>query len=127
MKLLLDTHIFLWYISGDSRLAASTIGLIHDPANQIILSVAFLWEIIIKYQIGKLPLPHAPETCIPRQRELHGIISASIDEASVVALGALPSLHRDPFDRILIAQAIQSGLTIITVDDAVRAYAVPTI
>lgn len=80
---------------------------------------------MIKFQLGKLPLPEPPETYLPRQR--HAIASVPVDEASVVELAQLPLLHRNPFDRLLICQAIRHGLTIATVDQAVQAYPVPVI
>ena len=74
---------------------------------------------------GKLPVPDAPATYLPRQREAHHIAALPIEEAAFAHLAALPPLHRDPFDRILIAQALQHGLTMVAVDDAVRAYPIP--
>ena len=122
MKILLDTHIFLWFISGDSRLSTDVRDAIRDPDNEIYLSVVSVWESIVKYQLGKLPLPEAPETYLPKQRNLHQIASLALDETSVAQLARLPPLHRDPFDRMLICQAVQNGLIIATVDPAVRAY-----
>ncbi len=124
MKILLDTHIFLWFISGDNRLSTDVRDIIRDLDNEIYLSVVSVWESIIKYQLGKLPLPEPPETYLPKQRELHQIASLTLDESSISQLAKLPPLHRDPFDRMLICQALQYGLTIATVDAAVRAYSV---
>jgi len=124
MKLLLDTHIFLWYISGDRKLADNTKDIISDPANEVYLSVVSLWEAIIKYRLGKLPLPQAPEIYLPEQRERHEMSSMVLDEASVKQLGQLPLLHRDPFDRMLICQAIEHNLAIVTIDPAIRIYSV---
>jgi PIN domain nuclease of toxin-antitoxin system len=125
MRLLLDTHIFLWYISADSQLPVAFRDAIRDPANEVYLSVASVWEAVIKYALGKLPLPEAPAEYLPRQREAHRIASLPLEEATLAHLARLPSLHRDPFDRILIAQALQHSLTLVTVDDAVRACPVP--
>jgi PIN domain nuclease of toxin-antitoxin system len=124
MRLLLDTHVFLWYISADSRLPGRFRDAIREPTNQVHLSVASVWECVIKYGLGKLPLPKPPAEFLPQQRELHEIATLSIDEGSVSHLARLPLLHADPFDRILIAQAVQHGLSILTVDDAIRAYPV---
>jgi PIN domain nuclease of toxin-antitoxin system len=124
MKLLLDTHVFLWFISGDARLPSGFRDSIRDPDNEVFLSVVSLWEATIKFQLGKLPLPESPETYLPKQRERHLIASLPVDEASVIQLAKLPSLHRDPFDRLLICQAIRHGMTIMTVDQAVRMYPV---
>jgi PIN domain nuclease of toxin-antitoxin system len=122
MRILLDTHIFLWFISGDTQLSTDVRDAIRDPDNEVYLSSVSIWEAIVKYQLGKLPLPEPPETYLPKQRALHQISSLALDESSVVQLAKLPPLHRDPFDRMLICQALQSGLTIATVDAAVRAY-----
>jgi PIN domain nuclease of toxin-antitoxin system len=124
MRLLLDTHIFLWYVSADSQLPTTCRDAIRDPANEVFLSVASVWEAVIKYALGKLPLPEAPAEYLPRQRELHQIASLPIEETTLSHLAGLAPLHRDPFDRILIAQALQHGLTLVTVDDAIRAYSV---
>jgi PIN domain nuclease of toxin-antitoxin system len=125
MRLLLDTHVFLWYISADPQLPVAFRDAIRDPANEVYLSVASVWEAVIKYALGKLPLPEAPAEYLPRQREAHRIASLPVEEAALAHLASLPPLHRDPFDRILIAQALQHGLQMVTVDDAVRAYPVP--
>jgi PIN domain nuclease of toxin-antitoxin system len=122
MKLLLDTHIFLWFISGSAQLSASFRESIQNPDNEVYLSVVSLWECIIKYQLGKLPLPESPEIYLPKQRERHRIDSLTVDELSVAQLIKLPSLHRDPFDRLLICQALQHNLIIVTADAAVMAY-----
>jgi PIN domain nuclease of toxin-antitoxin system len=122
MKLLLDTQIFLWYISANKQLPASYYSAIRNPANDVFLSVASLWEVTIKFHIGKLLLPQPPSTYFPRQRQLHRITNLNIDEQSVQRLDFLPNLHRDPFDRIIICQAESHELTLLTVDEAVRAY-----
>ena len=125
MKLLLDTHVFLWYISADPQLPAAFRDAIREPSNEVFLSVASVWEAVIKYALGKLPLPEAPAEYLPRERQAHRIAALPIEEPALANLANLPPLHRDPFDRMLIAQAPQHGLRLVTVDDAVRAYPVP--
>jgi PIN domain nuclease of toxin-antitoxin system len=127
MKVLLDTHIFLWFISYDSRLSINVQNIIRDPNNEIYLSVVSIWEAIIKYQLGKLPLPESPEIYFPKQRYRHQILNLDLDESSVAQLAKLPLLHRDPFDRMLICQALENGLAIATVDAAIRKYFVKVI
>jgi PIN domain nuclease of toxin-antitoxin system len=122
MRLLLDTHVFLWYISAARQLPARIRDCIRDPGVEVYLSVVSVWEAIIKFQLGKLPLPEPPQVYLPRAREQHGIASLPVDEPSVVRLMLLPTLHRDPFDRLLICQAIEHRLAVATVDDQVRAY-----
>ena len=124
MKLLLDTHIFLWFISGDTRLSDNFRNAIQDSGNEVHLSVVSLWEIIVKFQLGKLPLPQPPENYIPLQRQRHAISSLPLDEASVTRLAKLPSIHRDPFDRMMICQALEHQMTIVTVDHLIPAYPV---
>lgn len=124
MNLLLDTHIFLWYISGDLQLSATWQTLLRDPANTVYLSVVSVWEASIKYHLGKLPLPAPPETYLSVQRQRHLIAELPLEESDLRPLGSLPPLHRDPFDRVLICQALTRGLTLVTVDTAIRAYPV---
>ncbi|WP_165074491.1 type II toxin-antitoxin system VapC family toxin [Paludisphaera rhizosphaerae] len=125
MRLLLDTHVFLWYITADPKLPASFLEAIQDPGNEVFLSAVSIWEAVIKHGLGKLPLPNAPAEYLPREREVHEIIALPVDEGAMSHLAGLPSLHRDPFDRLLIAQALQHGLTILTIDAEVTAYPVP--
>ena len=125
MRLLLDTHIFLWYISADPKLPATFRAASQNPANEVYLSAASVWEAVIKYQLGKLPLPAPPDGYLPQQRDAHKIASLPIDEGAMSFLAGLPLLHRDPFDRLLVAQALQHGLTVATVDPDVAAYPVP--
>jgi|SRR5579871_4171675 len=127
MRLLLDTHIFLWYIAGDAQLPAAWQTVLRDPANSVYLRVVSVWEASIKYHLGRLTLPAPPETYLPAQRQRHLFDSLSLEEGDIQPLGSLPSLHRDPFDRALICQALTPGLTLVTVDTAVRAYSVPVL
>src|SRR4051812_31573604 len=125
MNLLLDTHVFLWYVSGDARLSTAVRDQIISPLNQVVISVVCIWEAIIKWQTGKLPLPESPDIYLPRVRNEHRIGCLSVDEASVLRLSGLPLLHRGPFDRILICQALEHGLTPVTMDPVVLRYPVP--
>ncbi len=123
MKLLLDTHIFLWYITGDMRVGQTPRVMIEN-ADIVYLSVVSVWEATIKFQLGKLPLPEPPHPWLVIQREQHGFESLPVDEAAIAHLGTLPLHHRDPFDRLLICQAIQHDLPIVTVDSHFTAYSV---
>jgi PIN domain nuclease of toxin-antitoxin system len=124
MRLLLDTCIFLWFISGDKRLPDDIAKAVRDPKNEIMLSVVSEWEIMVKYRLGKLPLPKPPADYIPFQRMRHYISSLPLDEESVIQLEKLPLIHRDPFDRMLICQAIQYDLILATVDSMIMSYCV---
>ncbi|MBW3543847.1 MAG: type II toxin-antitoxin system VapC family toxin [Planctomycetes bacterium] len=125
MRLLLDTHVFLWYITADPKLPTNFRTAIQDPANDVYLSVASVWEAVIKHALGKLRLPGPPAGYLPQQRDAHGIASLPVDEAAMPPLASLPPLYRDPFDRLLVAQALQHGLTVATVDPEVTAYSIP--
>ena len=127
MRLLLDTQVFLWYISADSRLPIAFRDAIREPANEVYLSVASVWEAVIKHALDKLPLPKAPAQYLPEQREAHRIIAMPIEEGALVQLASLPPLHRDPFDRILVAQALQHGLTLVSVDEVILRYPAPVL
>jgi PIN domain nuclease of toxin-antitoxin system len=122
MRILLDTHIFLWLIEDNKRLSDNYRQAIHDLDNEIFLSVVSIWECVIKYQIGKLDFPSSPETYLPIQRREHLIKTLNVDENSIAQLINLPLLHRDPFDRLIISQALQYDLVIMTEDQAILAY-----
>ena len=125
MRVLLDTHVFLWYIAADPKLPAAFQAAIQDPANEVYLSAASVWEAVIKHALGRLPLPAPPAEYLPRQRDAHGIAPLPVDEGAMPHLAGLPPIHRDPFDRMLVAQVLQHGLTMATVDPDVRAYPIP--
>lgn len=127
MKLLLDTHIFLWFIGGDTRLPADWRDSICDLGNAVYVSVVCIWEAIVKHRLGKLPLPHPPEHYLPAQRVRHQLTSLPLDEASVCQLATLPAVYRDPFDRMLVCQVLEHGLTVVTVDPVFQAYPAPSL
>ncbi|MCX7699830.1 MAG: type II toxin-antitoxin system VapC family toxin [Gemmataceae bacterium] len=122
MNLLIDTHVFLWYITADSRLPTKFRMAIQDPQNSVYLSVVSIWEAVIKQALGKLPLPADAGDYLPRQRAAHGIESLPLNEGAMPYLASLPPLHRDPFDRILAAQSQQHGLLVVSVDPQLLSY-----
>ena len=125
MKLLLDTCTFLWAVRGDARLSSHAAALYRDPANEVFLSAVSAWEIAVKHQLGRLPLADAPSVYVPRERERHDIAPLALDEAATLLLDKLPALHADPFDRLLVCQAIAGGLTLLTPDAVIHRYPVP--
>ena len=127
MRLLLDTVAFLWLAEDDAHLSAAAREAIADPANDVFLSAASAWEIAIKHGLGRLRLRIPPDEYVPRQRRLHRIDTLAIDENATLQASKLPDLHRDPFDRLLVAHAIVHGLTIVTPDRLIRDYPVPTL
>ena len=126
MKILLDTCAFLWIITDAEKLSQTARELFVEPDNDVYLSVISVWEISIKYILGKLLLPEPPEHYIPLQRSNHDIDSLPLDEESALQLRRLPELHRDPFDRMLVCQAIVHGLTLLTPDKLITQYPVRT-
>lgn len=127
MRLLLDTCTFLWAVAGDAALSATARSAFLDPTNDVYLSAASAWEIALKYSLGKLPLPQPPGVFVPRERQRHQVSPLPLDEAATLAIARLPDLHKDPFDRILICQAIMGGLTLLTPDSLIGQYPVPTL
>ena len=127
MKILLDTCTFLWLILGTADLSDRAKNLFVDPDNDVYLSVVSAWEIAVKYAIGRLDLPEEPRLYIPEQRERHRIQSLSLDEAASLQVSTLPGLHSDPFDRMLISQALIHSLTILSPDDLIKKYPVKII
>lgn len=122
MKYLLDTHVFLWAISDDKRLSARHRGIYTDGDSDLWLSVASVWEILIKCGLGKLALPAPAAPFLLRQMEKNRVSLLPVRAAHLMALEELPPLHRDPFDRMLVAQAKGDGLTILSDDRAIRKY-----
>jgi PIN domain nuclease of toxin-antitoxin system len=127
VRLLLDTCTFLWIITGAPRLPKRVIALYQSPDNEVYLSAASAWEIALKYSLGWLPLPEAPERLVPAERAAHGIAPLPIDEDSALHLSRLPAIHRDPFDRLLVSQAIVHGLVILTPDPILSQYPARTV
>ena len=122
MKLLLDTCTFLWMVGGTSEVTGRVATLLREMDNELYLSAASAWEIALKHGRGRLSLSAPPERFVATQRDAHLISSLPIDEESALHVSRLPDLHRDPFDRILVAQAIVHGLTILTPDPLVTQY-----
>jgi len=122
MRLLLDTHSFLWFIGGNTSLSPTARTLIEDVDNQPLLSMASLWEMAIKLSIGKLSLGRPFETLIPEQMRLNGVELLQIEMAHVVVVARLPFHHRDPFDRLLIAQAMVEQIPIVSGDPTFDLY-----
>jgi PIN domain nuclease of toxin-antitoxin system len=127
VNLLLDTCTFLWTLSGVPELPPRVADLFCDPENRVFLSAASAWEIAVKYASGKLLLPERPERFVPSMREARHIEPLAIDEESALHASRLPWLHRDPFDRLIVSQAIVHGMAILTPDPIVTRYPARTI
>jgi PIN domain nuclease of toxin-antitoxin system len=124
MRLLLDTHTFLWFIEGQSLLSMPGRQAIEDVTNERLLSIASIWEIAIKISIGKLTLRDPLVSIFPQQLYDNDIALLDITVAHVMGITTLPLHHRDPFDRLLIAQAMTENLSILSADSAFDGYAV---
>lgn len=124
MKALLDTHSFLWFLGGSSKLSPKARSMIADLENSVLVSTASLWEVAIKVSIGKLSLARPFVEFIPEQLAHQQIAVLSVELAHLAMVAELPLHHRDPFDRLIIAQAITEALPVISVDEAFDAYLV---
>ncbi|WP_263352335.1 type II toxin-antitoxin system VapC family toxin [Acidicapsa acidisoli] len=121
MKILLDTHIFLWWTQNDSRLQSVHRDAIRLPENQIYVSAASAWEIGIKRKIGKLAFAGSIADAIAKYR--FEALAISVEHAETA--GSLPAIHTDPFDRLLVAQTYLESITLVTVDEQILRYQVP--
>ena len=128
MKALLDTHAFLWWTaSRGARVSGIARELIEDADNEIMLSVASVWEIAIKVGSGRLELPGPIDDYVPDRLKRHGFSVLSLDVPHALHAARLPPIHRDPFDRLLVAQAQVEGIPIVTSDPAIAQYDIETI
>ncbi|MBK6535002.1 MAG: type II toxin-antitoxin system VapC family toxin [Deltaproteobacteria bacterium] len=125
MRLLLDTHVLLWLWLEPERLRPDVIDAVTDAANDVLLSVASAWEISIKSELGKLTLPGPAARWLPAKLASSAIHVLPIEIDHALRAGALPPHHRDPFDRMLVAQAIEERMLLVTADEAIIPYGAP--
>jgi len=126
MKAILDTHAFLWAIAGDTRMSQHARDIFRGPSD-LLLSMASIWEIIIKVQLGKLDLPQPAGPYVLGKLAENGIKTLAINLDHLLAFERLPMHHRDPFDRMLIAQSLEEDLPLVTADPAFNTYSVRVI
>ena len=124
MKILLDTHCWLWLCVNPERFSAKTIARLTGPGTERLLSAASVWEIVIKFQLGKLSLPVHPRDFVPSRLEITQTSVLEISVAHVLRIADLPDHHRDPFDRVIIAQAVVGNIPLLTADRVFSAYEV---
>jgi PIN domain nuclease of toxin-antitoxin system len=127
MNLLLDTCVFLWLMMDSKKISPTLLEILSNPLNRRYLSSASVWEIVVKCQIGKLNLPKGPVEFLNETKTKGRIRPLPVEEAAILQLPKLPSLHNDPFDRMLICQAIESGMTIVTPDQLIEQYPIKTL
>ena len=124
MKLLLDTHAFVWWDGPKEKLPAGVLAACHSPANTLHFSLASVWEMQIKHQLGKLELREPLEVLLRDHEQRNGLIFEPVTRGDILALSALPPHHRDPFDRMLVAQARRGGFHLVSRDPEIAKYEV---
>ena len=124
MRLLLDTHGFLWWVEGTRSIGQRARAAVSDPDNEVLLSNAGCWELAITLSLGKLRLTQRLDRFIPEQLRVNGFSLLDVRLPHVARVADLPFRHRDPFDRLLAAQALEDGLTIVSADRILRRYGV---
>jgi PIN domain nuclease of toxin-antitoxin system len=124
VRLLLDTHVFLWFILDDPRLSVRADALISDPANQVEVSPASYWEIAIKISIGKYALPEPYEVFMPREIAVNDFRVLPIEPKHTAIVSTMAFHHRDPFDRLIVAQSLVESIGIVSSDPALDPYGV---
>jgi PIN domain nuclease of toxin-antitoxin system len=122
MTLLLDSCAFLWLASAPEHLGARAAKVLDDPVNERVLSLASVWEITLKHHTGKLPLPSPPEVWIEEQMRLQDIAALPLQREVLYLSGNLPKLHKDPFDRLIAAEALHRGLRLLSPDEPFAKY-----
>lgn len=127
MRLLLDTCTFLWLILDAPQLSVTAKELITDAGNEAFMSPVSAWEIAVKHALGRLPLPEPPASLVPAMRIAHALEPLPLDEESALRVTSLPDLHRDPFDRMLVCQAVTHGAVVVTPDELITRYPVRSI
>ncbi len=127
MKYLLDTHIFLWWNLGTGQLSQQIVDIMSDGSNEIFLSAVSAWEITIKVAKKRLTIPEEPERFLPSRMQLHGFQPLPIQIHHAARVHGLPLHHKDPFDRLLIAQSQVESMPLISVDNDIRKYEVEVV
>ncbi len=127
MKILLDTHAFLWFVEGSNKLSQTANSLLTEANHELFLSIASIWEMQIKISIGKLKLEASLSEVIANQREINDVQILVVELEHIWQLDNLPLHHKDPFDRMLIAQAITENIPIMSIDSVFGKYSVQTI
>lgn len=125
MRVLLDTHVWLWMLTQPERLGQHQ-QLLSDAGTDLLLSAVSSWEIAIKHALGRLPLPEPPASYVPSRMRSTGVLGLSVEHSHALEVAVLPPHHRDPFDRLLVAQARLEDVPILTADRAIGLYDVDT-
>ncbi len=126
MTILLDTRVFLWLLSQPERVG-DRLGEIEESGTELLLSAASSWEIAIKHALGRLSLPEPPERYVPDRMRVIGAVGVPVEHSQALVVGSLPPIHRDPFDRLLVAQALSLGVPLWTADETIARYPAETV
>lgn len=124
MRLLLDTHAFLWWVADDPRLSRPAAALVGSGENEVFLSAASAWEIVVKSGLGRIEVPNPVDRWLPDQLERNAFTPLPITLGHALSVATLPAIHRDPFDRVLVAQAVHERMTLVSGDGALAGYPV---
>ena len=127
MRALIDTHVLLWWLRDDPRLSSRVHALVGDGGNELLWSAASSWELAIKVRIGKIRLPSPPRQYIPQKLREQNLVSLPIEQSHALQVAELPLHHRDPFDRLLVAQCQVEGLPLVTSDPFLGRYDIETV
>jgi PIN domain nuclease of toxin-antitoxin system len=127
VTVLLDTHVWLWMLTTPDRLATAARELVEDVSTTLLLSAASTWEIAIKYSLGRLPIPQPPEHYVPERMRTSGVDGLPIEHSHTLRVSALEPHHRDPFDRLLVAQSQLERVPLLTADPIFARYDVEVI
>ena len=127
MRLLVDTQCWLWMVSDPERLSRRARAVVASDRHDLLLSAVSSWEIAIKHTLGKLDLPAPPSEFVPTRMQVTGVLPLIVTHSHALRVATLPEHHRDPFDRLLIAQALEESLSILTADRQFRRYDVPIV
>jgi PIN domain nuclease of toxin-antitoxin system len=127
MRLLIDTHTFLWFVTSDPLLSAAALALLVDPSNEILISPASYWEVAIKVSIGKYPLTVPFDQFFTQGIDGNDISVLPLEVRHAAVLSSLPMHHKDPFDRMIVAQAMVEQVPIVSIDEALDAYGITRI
>lgn len=126
MSILIDTHVWLWWLTEPAKLNRDALAALSDDGADLFVSTASVWEIVVKHAIGKLKLPSPPSVLLPTALAHYRVTTLPITSSHALQVASLPMLHRDPFDRVIIAQAQFERLPILTADRALAQYDVET-
>lgn len=124
MKVLLDTHCWLWLQTTPQRFSDEVSEVLGDRRHELLLSAASSWEIAIKWALGRLPLPVPPDEYVPDRMQRSGVVGLAVEHHHVLTVATLAHHHTDPFDRLLVAQAVTEGAKLLTADHALRPYGI---